>query len=69
MDAPSHAGAEVAFQQLQIFGGEVRRGHETNPQHVQRFLFELALDNIANALQDRVHTSEKAALAGEDKIV
>jgi hypothetical protein len=57
MDAPPHPGAKVVFQRLQIFGGEARRGYETDAQHVQRFLLELALDNVPDALQYRIEAS------------
>ena len=56
MDLPSHAGAEIVFQHVQILGGEARRGHEADAQHIQRFLLELALDNVADALQHRIQT-------------
>src|ERR1039458_2366500 len=69
MDAPPHPGAEVGFQHLQIFGGEARRRHEAHAQHVQRFLLELALDNVTDALQYRIQAPKKTALAGIDEIV
>src|ERR1035441_2824126 len=69
MDAPPHPGAEVGFQHLQIFGCKARRGHEAHAQHVQRLLFELALDNVADALQYRIQAPEKTAFAGIDEIV
>jgi len=54
MNAPPHVGAEVVFQRLQIFGGEVGGGHEADAQHVEGFLLDLALDNVADTLQYRI---------------
>ena len=69
MDAPSHPGAEVVFEHLQIFGAEARRGHKAHAKHIQRFLFKLALDNIADAFEHWIQASEKTAFAGVNKIV
>jgi hypothetical protein len=58
MDAPSHTGPEIVFQQLQVFSREVWCRHKPDAQHVQRFLFDLTFNNVVDAFQYRIQAPE-----------